>query len=683
MAASNMTCTTPIALNQTNTGTIAMKWFVDKTEYRPTWGTYKYLVNGEDAFGAVYDAISKATKTVDIICWGFQPSMYFKRGKDRAKRIGELLSDLDNGGKVKVRLLCWHDDVYVAALSENNMPGYDGTTDAKGLVPDRVGKWVSDRTTLFSPDYQTNAELAYDAKWYHRANLNNATKVNWGTGNPVAAVMHVRTAANNAIDRLIESPFKNLELATRGFSVDERAEIYGRLGSYEKAQGYDPRLIAGTTQGMTAEPTHHQKMVLIDYEDPDLATGFVMGHNMLDQYWDTKDHSYKVNKPEDGRSGPSPWQDISGRVTGPILQYLNANFCEAWDDATGQSLTKSRAHVDPCNLKLRDDTDNIKVMAQVLRTQSPKGKEDIGKMYLQAVNNATQYIFFQNQYFRWQELGDKIKEAAKKQVGGGRDAGKHGPIYLFVITNSSTAAVGNGTVSTYQMLDSLGYGNSMPGVAKLERADDLDAQQRTLETQLAQQQATGQKLQSMPASPFDGSAASLASAYQQNQMDQLDTQQKIDDVKKQKRLNEQVNPDTPPTEIPGLKIQICTLVAPDSPAGRAWTDVYVHAKVMTIDDAFVTQGSANINTRSMKVDSELNFCSDNGDVAKGLRLNLFGLHTIDANKNALGLVDTPKNAFMTWANITDRNKTSKRNGGAPVASLIAFLRVENDRSFKD
>jgi phosphatidylserine/phosphatidylglycerophosphate/cardiolipin synthase-like enzyme len=80
MAASNMTCTTPIALNQTNTGTIAMKWFVDKTEYRPTWGTYKYLVNGEDAFGAVYDAISKATKTVDIICWGFQPSMYFKRG---------------------------------------------------------------------------------------------------------------------------------------------------------------------------------------------------------------------------------------------------------------------------------------------------------------------------------------------------------------------------------------------------------------------------------------------------------------------------------------------------------------------------------------------------------------------------------------------------------------------------
>jgi phosphatidylserine/phosphatidylglycerophosphate/cardiolipin synthase-like enzyme len=682
MAASNMTCTTPIALNQTNTGTIAMKWFVDKAEYPATYGTYQYLINGEAAFGAVYDAIAKATKTVDIICWGFQPSMYFKRGKDKALRIGELLRKLDATGKVKVRLLCWHDPLYIAALSENNMPGYDGTTDVKSVLPGRVSEAVSQLTTLYSADYQTKEELNFDNDWYRGANMNNVTKF---SAVKAATPMGLWTTYNGAYNQRYhkEDAFKNLEFATRTFSVSERSEIFGRLRSYEKAQGYDPRLIAGNTQGMVAEPTHHQKMVLIDYEDPELATGFVMGHNMLDQYWDTSRHDFKpAASPADGRNGPSPWQDISGRLTGPILQYLNDNFCTAWDDATGKGLAKSRAHVDPCSLKMRDDSDNTKVMAQVLRTQSQKGKEDIGRMYLQAVNNATQYIFFQNQYFRWQELGDKVKSVAKSHVAGGRDPGKHGPIYLFVITNSSTAAVGNGTVATYQMLDSLGYGNSMPGVAQLERAPDLAAQQKALEAQLAQQQAGAQRLQSTPASPFDGSAMSLASAYQQNQMDQLETQQKLDDIKNKIAANEHISANTPPTPVEGLKIQICTLVAPDSPGGN-WADVYVHAKVMTIDDAFVTQGSANINTRSMKVDSELNFCSESGDIARNLRLDLFRLHTADRQGNPRADLENPTDAFNAWSQIVERNKARKYKKDTPVASLIAFLRVENDRSFKD
>jgi phosphatidylserine/phosphatidylglycerophosphate/cardiolipin synthase-like enzyme len=682
MAASTTTSTTPIALNQTCTGRVAMKWFVDKTEYSPTYGTYRFLVNGHDAFGAVYEAISKATKTVDIICWGFQPSMYFKRGTERAKRIGELLRDLDNGGKVKVRLLCWHDPLYVAALSENNMPGYDGVTDVKRTIPDRVSNWVSKKTTLYSADYQTKEELDFDNAWYRGAEMRNVTKVTTADKIKGTTVIGGWDSLSGAYNRHFhkEDAFKNLEFATRTFSYPERSEIVGRVERYEEAQKWDPRLISGNKTGFASEPTHHQKMVLIDYEVPDLAVGFVMGHNMLDQYWDTDQHSYKVNKPEDGRNGPSPWQDISGRVTGPVLQYLNSNFCEAWDDATGQSLTKARAHVDGCSLKLHDDKDNVKVMAQVLRTQSQKGKEDIGKMYLQAVNNATQYIFFQNQYFRWLELADKIKEVANKHTGGGRDPGQHGPIYLFVITNASEAAIGNGSASTYMMLDSLGSGNSMPGVANLQRGEDLDAQQKALEAQLVKQQAVGQQFQHMSVDLSSGSAGGLPQAVQQNQWDQQETQAALDAVKKKKELNKQISPDTPPTEVPGLKIQICTLVAPDSPAGQ-WTDVYVHAKVMTIDDAFVTQGSANINTRSMKVDSELNFCSDNGDVARALRIKLWGLHTTDAGGHSPDQAD-PAEAFKAWGAITDRNRHG-RGKQPPVASLIAFVRTSKDRSFSD
>lgn len=71
---------TPIALSRTNSATITLPWFVQRTEYCPAQSTFRPLVNGEEAFGVVYDAIAAARRSVDIICWGFQPSMYFKRG---------------------------------------------------------------------------------------------------------------------------------------------------------------------------------------------------------------------------------------------------------------------------------------------------------------------------------------------------------------------------------------------------------------------------------------------------------------------------------------------------------------------------------------------------------------------------------------------------------------------------
>ncbi|MFP3711215.1 phosphatidylserine/phosphatidylglycerophosphate/cardiolipin synthase family protein, partial [Paraburkholderia sp. SIMBA_009] len=85
-------------------------------------------------------------------------------------------------------------------------------------------------------------------------------------------------------------------------------------------------------------------------------------------------------------------------------------------------------------------------------------------LYLQAVNNATQHVFIENQYFRWVPLAERIKAVAVQQQKWGRDSGKHGMVYLFVITNSTDAAVGTGTLTTYRMLDALGQAKSMPGV---------------------------------------------------------------------------------------------------------------------------------------------------------------------------------------------------------------------------
>lgn len=72
------------------------------------------------------------------------------------------------------------------------------------------------------------------------------------------------------------------------------------------------------------------------------------------------------------------------------------------------------------------------------------------------------------------------------------------------------------------------------------------------------------------------------------------TQQKIYEVQQQKKVNADPKKKILPTEVTGLKVQVCTLVAPDSPPGH-WGYVYVHAKLMIVDDTFMTLGSANIN----------------------------------------------------------------------------------------
>ncbi|EPM53178.1 putative phospholipase D family protein [Pseudomonas syringae pv. actinidiae ICMP 19071] len=73
-----------------------------------------------------------------------------------------------------------------------------------------------------------------------------------------------------------------------------------------------------------------------------------------------------------------------------------------------------------------------------------------------AANNVTQFIYIENQYFRWPPLAELIKKSAVTQTCWGRDPALHGSIHLFVITNDTKEAMGLGTVKTQEMLASLG-----------------------------------------------------------------------------------------------------------------------------------------------------------------------------------------------------------------------------------
>ncbi|WP_122240033.1 phospholipase D-like domain-containing protein, partial [Pseudomonas syringae] len=98
-----------------------------------------------------------------------------------------------------------------------------------------------------------------------------------------------------------------------------------------------------------------------------------------------------------------------------------------------------------------------------------------------------------------------------------------------------------------------------------------------------------------------------------------------------------------------------------------WMPVYIHSKLMIVDDVYTTQGSANINTRSMMVDSELNICHEHADITQQLRRRLWNLHT-----NKIGAQDEPDMAFKAWEDIITINRDNEFNKLSPYAPLVEF-----------
>jgi phosphatidylserine/phosphatidylglycerophosphate/cardiolipin synthase-like enzyme len=614
----------PIAFQDTETVTLCTPWYVQDTEYAPAMATYKPLINGEETFRAVHEAIAGATSSVDIICWGFQPSMYFIRKGGKHPSIGALLMEKAKQG-VKVRVLGWEAPFNSAGTAgEANLPG-------KGLLA------LGDRKMQHTAD----VEYGYDRYWFDKCAI----------------------GAGQAPRRISE---QYPAYASRGFSLFDRAEIIHQARSHSA----DPDLNISTLGALGIAVTHHQKTVLVDYEAPERAVGFVMGHNTLDEYWDTDSHSSRNRDPASkpapnaGPRGDTPRQDISSQVAGPILEHLHHNFATAWFDATGEDLMTNRDAM-ALGKRLKCPPDQQRHFAQILRTQAQEGRRDIETLYLQAVNNATGFIYIENQYFRWPPLAEAIKKAAIAQAQGGRDPGKHGPLHLFVITNVTDDGIGKGTVNTHRMLDSLGRADTMPKITQLQRIEAAKAKAAVQEPDLSE--LIGDHALTLLTGLLSGRDSTINEKAREKQRDAERSAEWRMAVLEQeiKAIEQEV---IKPEEIPNLKVHICSLVAPDSPAGN-WMPVYIHSKLMIVDDVFTTHGSANINTRSMQVDSELNIAHEWASKTQALRRRLWDLHTAGE-----GMQNDPKVAFEAWQNVIKENKKRKaeKGGGKPYAPLVEF-----------
>ncbi|MNV28502.1 Cardiolipin synthase [compost metagenome] len=270
-----------------------------------------------------------------------------------------------------------------------------------------------------------------------------------------------------------------------------------------------------------------------------------------------------------------------------------------------------------------------------------------------------------------------IKAVAAGQTKAGRDPAIHGPLHLFVITNASAAGIGSGTVNTQRMLESLGRGHTMPAITKLRRIEKAKVEAAALESGL------GERLEQHALVTLTKLTDALGGTDFSDEAREAQRRKNLDNDLRKGSLQSQIEAIEGETfaqlpELSGLKVHVCSLVAPDSPAGKKWMEVYIHSKLMIVDDVFTTHGSANINTRSMQVDSELNIAHEWASVTQAMRRRLWGMHT-----NGLGAQDDPKEAFEAWEEIINRNKGLQSRQLTPYAPLVEFYFGESDLSDLD
>src|SRR5262249_28648297 len=149
-----------------------------------------------------------------------------------------------------------------------------------------------------------------------------------------------------------------------------------------------------------------------------------------------------------------PYQDVSVRIRGPILEDINHNFCQAWETshpADSAFIVVNNVNqfakmlsswpaghwtlIQKCTHSLEDNVQEKaygpnkdfiarrsllkgeafklkdgKHNAQLMRTQPMYGEKDIKECYANLTRLATRYIFIQNQYIQYIDWAEHLKE---------------------------------------------------------------------------------------------------------------------------------------------------------------------------------------------------------------------------------------------------------------------------------
>ena len=614
----------------------SLQWLLEGRDKIPiTRGnTLKFIVNSQEGFIEIAKDLKEAKATADIICWGFDPGMELVRSGDkgtwpRGQTYGELLDEITQRKEdpVTVRLLVWYEPIPVVSTNANNMPGY---TDNADNYP--VYRWTP-KVKIASP-YDSKERQDYCIAWWARnlpGGRNNAG------ANPNLRVV-LRSVARKDVMAL---------LAMQAPTVREEEDPRGLIEEF----------------GLEMAGSHHQKPILIDYDydQGSKAIGYVMGLNSVTDYWDASEH--RVDDPrrecwvQDQLTGESdhqakaegrpsqfvyqhskPFQDYACRIQGPALAQVKYNFENAWAAALEQPLPFEMPPAPPA--KILTVEGSSAQLVQIVRTQPHELDKSIKEIYFQATSCAQNYIYIENQYFFYPEFARHLITTRKAFCDdwikkSGKTVEEIPKLHLFVVIPHPERD--QMIPRTYDTLTELGYGQKVDGIEAMP-------EQRVLsdEGKLTQTYDDSHK------GPKGGEVLDRPSV------------QELEDTL-------------------GLEVSVARLrtSGPDKQGNMAYREIYIHSKLMIVDDAFITVGSANINQRSMSVDSEINVAATGTVYAADLRRQVFELHTEGATTGSGDPRDLPA-VFKQWTYLMSINRDIELAAAQPMTGFL--LPFEDHRS---
>jgi phosphatidylserine/phosphatidylglycerophosphate/cardiolipin synthase-like enzyme len=633
------------------------------------------FICGEEGFADIAAHIRVAQRSIDLICWGFDPGMELERGQDGAWPRGETFGDLlIAAGKrgVTVRLLVWYDRL--AGGTTKNMPGYTHGTHpwysrSGGAGADEINAKAS--LKRLQEAVKSAPALTREMQ---RADFVDFLKISKKTIHKRAREEYCCSWYKAAQRNLLTG----IQFRIRSGS---RADILRSLS-------HEPVQPAGLTKAELERGciehfgTHHQKTILIDYahDEGRHAVGYVIGLNSVTDYWDTAAHLVEDMRREQGGAAEAnecvqdlqddsgfrtlkPYQDYACRLDGGgALIAVYRNFVQAWDraikdltrEASGACTSREADCSSPPVALLRKAEPGDSTV-QVVRTQPEEDDRSIREMYWLATSmaaNTAGYLYIENQYFQYEEWSKHLLQARKAAVAmwrqGCEAAGKtieDLPIMhvLVVIPAPERAQM---IPRTHDAVATLGQDQGMTGQNEMIKEKNLRKPRMTKD----EFGAATPVVDEMPDvvkhanSIHKPSLAELEGTY-------------------------------------GLKISVSMLNTCGFENGRwRYREIYIHSKLMIANDAFFTLGSANMNQRSMAVDSELNIAVQDSALASTLRRRVWTL--IGGDEFATQEIDRKK-FFRKWVDQGLNNKVKKLgNGeGADEKKMTGFLLPFEERRF--
>jgi phosphatidylserine/phosphatidylglycerophosphate/cardiolipin synthase-like enzyme len=627
------------------------------------------FICGQEGFADIAGEIARAEKSIDLCCWGFDPGMELVRGNSatwpRGETFGDLLIDAARR-HVKVRLLIWHDRI--GSPMVHNMPGHSHGTSpwkntgqrfddisAKGsltMLQDAVarrervsGGYRGDR--IPPEDIPMLAREEYCYSWYAAALHGLLGRL----------TIHLRHGDSHAIGKSIAT---------------ETSQPHGlTMGEIEKP-------------GMSYLGTHHQKTILIDfdYKEGAKAVGYVMGLNSVTDYWDTTAHLLDDTRREQGGVNErreclqgvaadggfatlKPYQDYACRIDGgKALIALYNNFVKAWDraidDRTRSASTDCVSRELPCGsppARLLDKAGPDDSIVQIVLTQPEEQDKTIKEIYFRAVTQASLaagYVYVENQYFQYEDWAQHLLAERKKVVAawkaGSVKAGKSledmPVMHVFIVIPVPERA--QMVPRTHDTLAALGQHEGMTGQNKM--IDGYNKQP---------------KIRSVRA------GFGIIS----------EVEAKLPDVVRHSNGINKPGAMKLESEF-GLKVSVAMLNVSAFDTDRwRYREIYIHSKLMLVDDVFMTLGSANLNQRSMAVDSEINIATVDYRVATDLRKRVWRMHSGGLVDGGSGRKAEIVTAFKDWNNLmrSNRKKKFEKSENAILKKMTGFLLPLEDK----